>query len=308
MTQTTTQTTQRKDIHQLVTDRIVQQLEQGNIPWYKPWQGEGATLELPYNKVSQNHYNGINNLLLWCTAHEKQFASPEWATFKQWSENKETIRKGEKGTMIVYYDFLEKEVEGQEELQKIPFLKTYHVFNRCQLESYKGKDLNSPDSAVKKEPLITRLQPVDAFVENTKAIIQHGGERAYFSPSEDIIQMPFQQSFVDTPGCSATEGYYATMMHELVHWSGAKPRLNRLDNTNGSHDTKAQRYAKEELIAELGAAFLCAEFGINTIEKTNHAAYIASWLEALKNDKGLIIPAANQASKAVRYLKEMKPG
>src|SRR5690606_7095461 len=168
MSQKTTQITLRKDIHQLVTDRIVQQLEQGNIPWYKPWQGEGATLELPYNKVSQNHYNGINNLLLWCTAHEKQFASPEWATFKQWSENKETIRKGEKGTMIVYYDFLEKEVDGQEELQKIPFLTTYHVFNRCQLESDKGKDLGSSDSAAKKEPLITRLQPVDAFVENTK--------------------------------------------------------------------------------------------------------------------------------------------
>lgn len=151
--------------------------------------------------------------------------------------------------MIVYYDFLEKEVKGQEELQKIPFLKTYHVFNRYQLESYKGKELNIPDSAVKKEPLITRLQPVDAFVENTKAIIQHGGERAYFIPSEDTIQMPFQQSFVDIPGCSATEGCYATMMHELVHWSCVKRRLNRLDNTNGSHDTKAQRHAKEELIA-----------------------------------------------------------
>lgn len=307
MSKTTTQTTARKDIHQLVTDRIVQQLEQGNIPWYKPWQGEGATLELPYNKVSQNHYNGINNLLLWCTAHEKQFASPEWATFKQWSENKETIRKGEKGTMIVYYDFLEKEVEGQDELQKIPFLKTYHVFNRCQLESYNGEDVNHPDQDEKMEPLVSRIHAVDAFVENTKAIIQHGGERACFSPKEDMIQMPFQHSFVDTPACTATEGYYSVLLHELIHWSGADGRLERHKAKSQFQVNKQELYAKEELVAELGAAFLCAEFGINTLEKTNHAAYISSWLEALKSDKGLIIPAANQATKAVRYLKELKP-
>ena len=307
MSQKTTQITPRKDIHQLVTDRIVQQLEQGNIPWYKPWQGEGATLELPYNKVSQNHYNGINNLLLWCTAHEKQFASPEWATFKQWSENNETIRKGEKGTMIVYYDFLEKEVEGQEELQKIPFLKTYHVFNRCQLESYKVKDLDSPDTAAKKEPLITRLQPVDAFVENTKAIIRHGGNKAFYSVNEDYIQMPFLHSFVDTPACSATEGYYSTLFHELIHLSGSDTRLNRFALQSTLKDRKEEAYAKEELVAEFGSAFLCAEFGISSKEITNHAAYIASWLQALKNDKGLIIPAANQASKAVRYLKGSQP-
>lgn len=303
MTQTNTQTTKRQDVHQIVTDRIVSQLEQGNIPWYKPWKGN-STLQLPYNIVSKNHYNGINNLLLWCTAHEKNFESPEWATFKQWSEKEELIRKGEKGTMVVYYDFLEKEVEGQEELQKIPFLKTYYVFNRCQLESYTGEAVGQNSDI---EPLVSRVHAVDAFVENTKAIIRHGGSQAFFSPKEDYIQMPFQQSFIDTPACSATEGYYSTLMHELVHWSGAEKRLNRFKDSKEAALSYGDRYAREELVAELGAAFLCAEFGINTIEKTNHAAYISSWLEALKNDKGLIIPAANQASKAVRYLKDMKP-
>jgi len=307
MSQIITQTKSRQDIHQLVTDRIISQLEKGNIPWYKPWKGQGATLELPYNTVSKNHYNGINNLLLWCTAHEKQFASPEWATFKQWSENKELIRKGEKGTMVVYYDFLEKEVEGQDELQKIPFLKTYHVFNRCQLESYNGKDFDHPDQDEKKEPLVSRIHAVDAFVENTKAIIRHGGEQAFFSPKEDFIQMPYLLSFMDTPACSATEGYYSVLLHELIHWSGADSRLDRFKAKSDFNANKQELYAKEELVAELGAAFLCAEFGINTLEKTNHAAYIGSWLEALKSDKGLIIPAANQATKAVRFLKELRP-
>src|SRR5690606_5885387 len=149
------------------------------------------------NKVSQNHYNGINNLLLWCTAHENQFASPEWATFKQWSENKETIRKGEKGTMIVYYDFLEKEVEGQEELQKIPFLKTYHVFNRCQIYRYKCDDHINIDPSSNKVTLVTRLQPFEAFVANTKAIIQHGVNRAFYSVNEHHIQLPCLPSFVN---------------------------------------------------------------------------------------------------------------
>lgn len=307
MTSTFTKTAKRQDIQQLVTDRIIQQLEKGNIPWYKPWKGTTSPLELPFNSVSKNHYNGINNLLLWCTAHEKQFTSPEWATFKQWSEKNQLIRKGEKGTLIVYYDVIEKDVEGQDEPQKIPFLKSYYVFNRCQLESYNGEIEENSDPTDIVEPLVSRVHAVDAFVDNTKAIIRHGGGQAFFNPKEDFIQMPDAVSFVDTPACSATEGYYSTLMHELVHWTGSKNRLKRFELIAKQTEKHLDRYAREELVAELGAAFLCAEFKLNTIEKTNHAAYIGSWLEALKNDKSFIIPAANQASKAVRYLKELTP-
>lgn len=305
MSNTVTQTPKarfsgKRDIHQEVTDIILSQLEKGTIPWKQPWKG-GATkaFDLPFNSTSKNHYRGINIVLLWSSAIDKQYASSEWASFKQWADKNETIRKGEKGTMVVYYDVLER--EENEEIRKIPYLKTYNVFNRCQLNSYNPEVFN--EDTVSK-PLVERIQAVDNFVENTHAIIEHGNFGAFYRPAEDKIYMPSIEAFIDTDTCTATEGYYSTLLHELVHWSGAPKRLDRIKGKKfGDND-----YAVEELVAELGSAFLCAEFDIAIAEKGDHANYIASWMKVLKENKHAIISAASEASKAVGFMKELAVG
>ncbi|PSR56636.1 hypothetical protein AHMF7605_25645 [Adhaeribacter arboris] len=293
------QTSQSRDIHQEVTDTIIKQLEKGTVPWHKPWQGEETkAFGLPYNGITQNHYRGINIILLWSSAIEKQFTSAEWGTFKQWADKKEMIRKGEKGSMVVYYDVLEKEED--DEIRKIPFLKTSYVFNRCQLNSYQPPETNSEQ--LPRQSLVERIQTVDNFISNTQAIIEHGSKGACFNPKEDKIYMPVTEAFIDTKACTATEGYYSTLLHELVHWSGAPKRLDRTKGKKfGDQD-----YATEELTAELGAAILCTEYDIATVEKGDHANYIASWLKALKDNKHCIITAASEASKAVSYLKGLQ--
>ncbi len=290
-----------RDIHQEVTDTIIAQLENGTIPWRQPWQGQSSKgfFDLPYNATSNNHYQGINIILLWGATIDKQFNSAEWATFKQWSEQKETIRKGEKGSMIVYYDTIEKE-DDKGEIQKIPFLKAYHVFNRCQLNSHTPQETDTP---IETAPLVNRIEVVDSFVENTQAFIEHGADGAFYRPSEDKIYMPSIEAFRDTKTCTATEGYYSTLLHELVHWSGAEKRLNRIKSKKFGDN----QYAVEELIAELGSAFLCAEFDIATAEKGDHASYIANWLKVLKDNKHCIVTAASEASKAVNYMKLLNP-
>ena len=293
--------TKYRDIHQEVTDTIISQLEKGTIPWRQPWQGQSSKglFDLPYNMVTNNHYQGINIVLLWGATLEKNFDTAEWATFKQWSEKKESIRKGEKGSMIVYYDFLEKE-DDKGELQKIPYLKSYYVFNRCQLNSYNPQEAK-PETDI--TPLVRRIEVVDSFVENTQAVIEHGAGGAFYRPSEDKIYMPKIEAFQDTQSCTATEGYYSTLLHELVHWSGAPKRLDRAKSKRFGDN----QYAVEELVAELGSAFLCAEYDIGNVEKGDHANYIASWLKVLKDNKYCIVSAASEASKAVNYMKQLTP-
>jgi antirestriction protein ArdC len=154
------------------------------------------------------------------------------------------------------------------------------------------------------KPLVERVQSVDSFVDNTQAIIEHGNTGAFYRPSEDKIYMPKAEVFIDTDACTATEGYYSTLLHELVHWTGSPTRLDRTKGKKfGDHD-----YAVEELVAELGAAFLCAEFDIAIAEKGDHANYIASWMKVLKENKYAIISAASEASKAVGYMKKLTVG
>lgn len=288
----------RRDLQQQVTDTIIAQLEKGTIPWHHPWNGSDSAMILPENFVTGNGYRGINILLLWSAAIDKEYGSPEWASLKQWNSKDEVIRKGEKGTMIVYYDTIEKEVEG--EIEKIPFLKASYVFNRCQLESYNPEE-HQPE--INPTPLVERIEAIDYFVSNTKAIIEHKGYRACYIPSQDKIEMPHPEAFRHTPTRTATEGYYSVLLHELTHWSGAEKRLNR---TKGKKFGDAD-YAAEELTAELGAAFLCAEFGISSDDKADHAAYIAHWLEVLKNNKQCIFTASRHAKNAVEYMHGLQP-
>lgn len=203
------------------------------------------------------------------------------------------IRKGEKGSLIVYYDTIEREVDG--EVQKIPFLKSSYVFNRQQLTSFEAVE---KENIQPKQSTIEKIETVEKFVRNTKARIIHEGDRAFYRPSTDYICMPFHEYFLDTDTCTATEGYYSTLLHELSHWTGSKERLNRSDPKKFGN----QNYATEELVAEFGAAFLCAGFGIATLDKGDHAAYIESWLKVLKENKSCLFTAATEASKLVDYL------
>lgn len=289
----------RKDVYQEVTDTIVKQLEKGVVPWHRPWTGESSfNFDLPLNHHTHNRYRGINILLLWSAAQEKNYSSNEWASFKQWKEKNESIKPEEKGTMIVYYDTFEREENG--EVKKIPFLKHSYVFNRCQLASYKPEE-GQTQSDIK--PLVERLETVDQFIANTGVQIDYDGSRACYSPSKDCIEMPNISSFIDTKQCSATEGYYATLLHELTHWTGHKSRLDR----NSGKKFGDKGYANEELVAEFGAAFMCTEFGIARPEKEHYAAYISNWLQALKDNKYAVVAAASEASKASEFLHKLQP-
>lgn len=287
----------RKDLHQQVTDTIISQLEKGTIPWQQTWVNKSPLFALPKNAVTGNRYKGINIVLLWSAAQEKAYSTQEWASFKQWQTKNESVRKGEKGNLIVYADTFEKEVEG--EIKKIPFLKSSVVFNRSQLVSY------NPEQSVIEFNVkdIQKQECAEDFIANTFADIEHRDGQAYYVPSQDKIYMPLSSSFIDTAHCSSTENYYSTLLHELTHWTGHKSRLDRLARTNYGSD----KYAQEELVAELGAAFLTTEFNITTPEKENHAGYIASWLKVLKDDKHFIISAASEASKAVEFLNQIQP-
>jgi len=289
-----------RDLYQEVTDTIIEQLEKGTVPWQTPWIGgsQGNFLGLPKNSATHKHYQGINIVLLWAASMKHGYTSPEWGTFKQWSEQKESIRKGEKGNLIVFYDTFDKEVDG--ELQKIPFLKASVVFNRDQLASFKPEE---PSFDSKRPILAESVDIIEEFVANTKAVIEVKGNQACYVPLTDTIHMPPMENFIVTERSSATESYYSTLLHELTHWSGSPNRLNR---TKGKKFGDSQ-YAFEELVAELGAAFMCSEFNIAASKHEDHASYIAHWLHVLKDNKNFIVTAASEASKAVGYLQGLQP-
>lgn len=289
-----------RDLYQEVTDTIIQQLEKGTVPWHTPWIGgfNGNVLGLPKNFTTNKKYQGINIVLLWSASIENGYTSTEWGTFKQWSEKKEFIRKGEKGNMIVYYDTFDKKVEG--ETQKIPFLKASVVFNRCQLASFKQEEPKFDPSL----PILAEsVDFIEEFVANTEAIIQYDSNRACYVPLTDTIHMPPMEKFIATERSTATEGYYSTLLHELTHWSGSPKRLNRLKGKKFGDD----QYAFEELVAEFGAAFLSADFNITSSNHEDHASYIDHWLGILKSNKNFLLTAASEASKAVGYLQGLQP-
>jgi antirestriction protein ArdC len=221
------------------------------------------------------------------------FDAPIWMTYKQAQELGGQVKKGEKGSLVVYANTLHKEElndKGEIVELDIPFMKGYTVFNVQQVDGLPGHFYaeHQPDVLNTEE----RLAHVEQFVQNTQALVQHGGGRAYFSHKKDLIQMPPYQHF------HSRESYYATLVHELTHWSGAQSRLKR----NLKKPFKVTDRAAEELIAELGAAFLCADLAITPEVLANHASYLQSWLTALKNDKKAIFIAAAHAQRTVDYL------
>lgn len=274
----------KTDIYQTVTDSIIAALETGVKPWACPWQRTPGMSGLPSNYATGMGYSGMNIMLLWCSASEQAFNDSRWMTYKQAKAEGGQVRKGEHGTTAIFYTMLERE-NNEGETEYIPMLKTFTVFNVEQIDG-----LTLSDEAVFPAETFEPLPQAEALFRNSGATIIAKGQNAFFAPSTDEIHLPERRLFSDAAN------FYATGMHELVHWSGAKSRLNReMKGKFGSED-----YAFEELIAELGSAFLMADLGI--VGEVQHESYIASWLKALRNDKRYIFKAASAASKAHRYL------
>ena len=292
--------TTRPDIYSRVTDQIVTELEKGVRPWIKPWSAEHAagriTRPLRHNGEP---YAGINILMLWAAASAQGFAAPIWMTYRQASELGAHVRKGEKGSPVVYANKLVRtetdEVTGDESERTIPYMKGYTVFNVEQIE-----DLPAHYYA-KAEPRFdppARIDHADAFFTALGADIRHGGNQAYYAVGLDYVQMPPFETFRDA------ESYYATLAHECTHWTRHPSRLER---DFGRKRWGDEGYAMEELVAELGAAFLCADLELELAVRDDHAAYIASWLKVLKQDKRAIFAAAAHAQRAADFLHKAQP-
>lgn len=285
----------KTDIYQKITDQIVSELEKGVRPWMKPWHVEHAagriTRPLRGNGIP---YKGINVLVLWSAAMEKGYAAPVWMTFKQASELKASVRKGEHGSLVVYADrIIRTETDaktGEDAERVIPFLKGYTVFNVEQIdglpEHYYAKPAPRVDS-------IERIERAETFLNNTGATVRHGGTMAYYNISQDFVQMPPFESFRDA------ESYYATRAHEMTHWTR---HPSRIDRDFGRKRFGDSGYAMEELVAEMGSAFLSADLDLTPEVREDHASYIASWIKVLRNDKRAIFSAASHAQRAVDFL------
>jgi antirestriction protein ArdC len=293
-------TQNRQDVYAVVTVRIVEQLEAGVRPWHQPWQAShpagSICRPLRSNGVP---YRGINVLVLWLTGFDRGYASPLWLTFQQAKELDACVRKGEQGTKVVYANTFEKktcdESTGDENTERIPFLKSYTVFNAEQIE---GLPAHYYAPQVEPKPHSERLDDAEAFFENTEAETRHGGTKAFYSPSGDFIQLPDFDRFENR------ESYYAVRAHEMIHWTKHAKRIDRNFETKRFGD---EGYAIEELVAELGSAFLAADLGLTPEVMPDHASYMAAWLKVLKDDDKAIFTAAAHAEKAAAYLHAFQP-
>lgn len=294
----TNQSIATPDIYTRVTDKIIADLEKGNLTWRQPWNSQNLSghvaLPMRWNNVP---YTGINTILLWATAAEKSYTLPHWMTFNQALELKGSVVKGEKGTQIVYADRMVKQEEdknGDTQLKQIPYLKTYTVFNVSQINGLADQYYNVPE--VKQVEPKQRIAELESFFANTKADIYTGTEASY-SQNADRIQMPPIEIF------DSVEDYYSVLAHELTHWT---KHPKRLDRDFGRKKFGDEGYAKEELVAEIGSCYLAALLGIEPMPEEKHAAYLQSWLKALNDDKRLIFTAASHAQKAVEYVQGLQ--
>ena len=280
-----TTSSNRISVYDSVTNNIIAKLEQGIAPWIKPWQAGSTGADR--NAISKKEYQGVNRLILGMSG----YSSPVWASFKQWQDLGATVKKGERGTQIVFYSQVAKkeikENDPNPENSTYAMLKAYYVFNIDQVE---GIEYEKP------APQLPDFNPIPALedrIAKTGAQISHGGGRAFYRPSTDSITLPEKNTFI------SENHYYATALHELTHWSGAP---HRLDRTKGKRFADTA-YAFEELVAEMGAAFLCADYGIEG--ELQHADYIGNWLQCLKNDNKAIFYAAALAQKAADYINNL---
>ena len=289
----------KTDLYEEITTRIIAELEEGRVPWVQPWSSGGvAALDMPRNAATERRYSGINILILWAAVVTGGFVRQHWLTFKQALSLGGCVRKGERGTTVVYADRFVPDDERRraestgDRSKGVAFLKRFTVFNVAQCDSL-------PAELTAEEPLIAEgliLPAVEALIAACGATVRLGGDRAFYAPDLDVVQVPRPECF-DRP-----IDWHRTALHELGHWTGAKHRLDR----DQSGAFRSANYAREELVAEMSAAFTCATLGI--VPTVRHADYIASWLDVLRSDKRAIIRAASAASKAADYLLAFRPG
>lgn len=278
--------------YQRVTDLIIEKLESGTVPWQKPWTAPNLK---PKSLATLKPYRGINVLL----TGMQGYSSPYWLTYRQANELGGNIRKGEKATPITFFKILEKDKGEGQAPDKIPLLRIYPVFNVEQCEN-----LKLSEHLIKPEPFSREFKPIDAAekiaagYKTCPKVLTNGG-RACYNPFQDVIGMPKKESF------HGDEEYYSTLFHEMAHSTGHKDRLNR-ESLNKIAGFGTHEYSKEELVAEMCSAFLCAQSGISAPVIENQAAYIKSWLKVLKNDSKFVIQAAAQAERASDYILGVK--
>ncbi len=283
----------RANLYDEVTSRIISQLEVGRVPWVQPWGGSGASGPgLPRNALTARPYSGVNVLILWGAVIEHGWPSQSWLTFRQAQEAGGCVAKGAHGVTVVYADRFTPEAEKERaardggDAKAVPFLKRFTVFNVAQCEGLRPGLASDPAPLPERE-----IVPVAEEVIAASGVdFRIGGDRAFYVPSHDFVQVPPQPAFFEQVN------YYRTCLHELTHATGHAKRLGRdLRNAFGSKD-----YAREELVAEMGSAFLCAALGIEPTVR--HADYIGSWLEVLREDTRAIFRAASAATKAAEWL------
>lgn len=282
----------RRDVHQEVTDAILEALEKGTAPWVKPWNGSAG---FPVNASTGRAYNGVNVFLLWMKEGALGYGSSRWLTFKQAKACGGSVKRGEKGTGIVFFNFLKKTDPNTGKETSFPLLRFYTVFNVAQCEGLSEKAMGVKAQA-EELPESARIEHAEQYFaaihKSTGIVPERGGARACYIPSRDAIQLPEFASFKDAAAA------YSTEAHEFGHATGAEKRLNRdLSGRFGS-----ESYAAEELVAEMTSAFICASLGLDGM--LQHPEYIGNWIKVLKSDKRAIFTAASLAKKAHAFLAE----
>lgn len=299
MSASTTARTERRDIHAEITTKLIAAIEADPGRPTMPWRRSNKPLFMPENALTKKLYNGINIVSLWISAEVAGYDAPVWATYRQWSEIGAQVRKGEKSSLVVFYKEYETEPDADrtDDDGKRRVARASYVFNAAQVDGYTLPDAPQPLGA------IDRIEAADRFFSATGALIQHGGDRAFYRPSTDTIHMPDESLFCGTDTMTRSESYFAVLGHETIHWSGSDKRLAR---EFGKRFGDAA-YAAEELVAEIGSAFLCAELGITEGEpRADHAQYLSQWLTLLKSDSRAVFTAAARASEAVAYLRKLQ--
>ncbi len=283
-------------IYDTITNQIIAALERGTGDYTLPWHRSSAPLTRPVNAVTRKAYRGVNVLALWASAEAQDFGHGLWATYRQWQTLGAQVRKGEKASPIVFYKVLDK-AEGSEDKAREGagriFAQGSHVFNIAQVEGYALPEVPEAEA-------FDPVPDVEAFIAATGAAIRIQGDSAHYTPSTDTITMPDRERFFATTTASAEQNWYAILLHELVHWTGADHRLARTFGKRFGDEA----YAMEELVAELGSAFLCGDLGLSVTPRPDHACYLASWLKVLKDDNRAIFTAASAAAKAAEWLGE----
>ncbi len=281
-----------KSVYEIVTERILEKLAEGTVPWHKPWSGGGC----PKNLVSGKEYRGVNVWLL----GSQDYTSPYWVSYKQAKQLGGCVRKGERGTPCIFWKFLARDTEnpvtGEIKSKQIPLVRYYSVFNVEQCDDITHKRLEAQTEEPEPFNPIEAAEAIVSGYPDPPTIAHDGRGSAYYRPATDTIHMPEREIF------NSEAHFYATLFHEMTHSSGHESRLARPGVSNPIRHS-SHEYSQEELVAEMGAAFLLAEAGIDSDSLTNNSAsYIQSWLKALKNDPKLVVLAAAQAQKAVDHI------